>query len=64
MKNNIQDFIIKIGVFLLSVLFVMLLWNWLMPILFKLPEITYWQAIGLNMLANVLFKSDINNDIR
>jgi len=35
----------------------MLLWNWLMPILFKLPEITFWQAVGLNVLSGILFKS-------
>jgi len=35
----------------------MLLWNWLMPTLFSLPEITFWQACGLNLLATLLFKS-------
>ena len=25
----------------------MLLWNWLMPGIFALPEITFWQAVGL-----------------
>ena len=34
----------------------MLLWNWLMPIIFGLPEITFWQAIGLNLLSTILFK--------
>ena len=37
-----------------------LLWNWLMPTLFNLPVITFWQALGLNMLAGILFKSNIN----
>ena len=35
----------------------MLLWNWLMPMLFNLPEITFWQALGLNALTTILFKS-------
>ncbi len=33
---------------------VMLLWNWLMPTIFGLPEIGFWQAVGLNLLANFL----------
>lgn len=35
----------------------MWLWNWLMPIVFNLPEITFWQAVGLNVLSTILFKS-------
>lgn len=35
--------------------FIMLLWNWLMPTLFSLPEITYWQAWGLFILSKLLF---------
>ena len=35
----------------------MLLWNWLMPVIFNLPEISFWQAIGLNILSSILFKS-------
>ena len=34
---------------------VMLLWNWLMPTLFGLPLITFWQAIGINFLSSILF---------
>lgn len=34
---------------------VMLLWNWLMPDLFTLPEITFWQAAGLFLLSKILF---------
>ena len=33
------------------------LWNWLMPDLFKLPTLTFWQAWGIFWLASVLFKS-------
>jgi hypothetical protein len=31
------------------------LWNWLMPELFGIVEITYWQAFGLVILAKLLF---------
>ena len=44
------------GLFL--AIFVYLLWNWLMPLLFGLPEVTYWQAWGLLVLCGMLFKSD------
>jgi hypothetical protein len=34
---------------------IMLLWNWLMPLIFGLPIITYWQGIGILILASILF---------
>jgi hypothetical protein len=37
-------------------LFVKLLWNWIMPEIFGLPEITYWQSWGLVLLSHILFK--------
>jgi hypothetical protein len=36
-------------------LVIMLLWNWLMPHIFSLPEITYWEGIGLLILSCILF---------
>ncbi len=30
------------------------LWNWLMPVLFHLPEITFWQTIGLMLLSRLV----------
>lgn len=36
---------------------VMLLWDWLMPTIFGLPEITWFQAWGLLFLCGLLFKS-------
>ena len=30
------------------------LWNWLMPAIFGLREITFWQALGLLVLARIL----------
>ena len=33
---------------------VLYLWNWLMPALFGLPAITFWQAVGLLALSWLL----------
>jgi hypothetical protein len=54
------------GAFVLLMLFGMaivmaiptyLIWNWVIPSIFQLPEITLGQALGLNMLSSILFKS-------
>jgi hypothetical protein len=34
--------------------FTMYLWNWLMPVLFHLPEITFWQTLGLMLLSRLI----------
>jgi Ca2+/H+ antiporter, TMEM165/GDT1 family len=34
-----------------------LLWNWLMPTIFGLKEITLWQALGINFLSGIFFKT-------
>jgi len=31
------------------------LWNWLVPVLFLGPVITFWQALGLLLLSKILF---------
>jgi len=46
---------------LLLGLVVMWLWNWLMTDLFGLPAIDYWQAVGLFVLAHLLFKSHLGH---
>ena len=33
------------------------LWNWLMPELFGLKTITYWQAFGIVILSKILFNN-------
>ena len=33
----------------------MLLWNWLLPEIFGLPEISFWQAFGLLLLSKIIF---------
>ena len=41
---------------------IMLLWNWLMPIIFNLPKITFFQAVGLSILTGILFKAKVSNN--
>jgi hypothetical protein len=43
-----------IGLAILLGFVIMWLWNWLMPDLFGLSTITYWQAVGLFILAKIL----------
>lgn len=46
-----------IGIVGLAILFgfvIMWLWNWLMPEIFGLITITYWQAVGLFILFKLL----------
>ncbi|WP_117880730.1 hypothetical protein [Aureibaculum luteum] len=41
----------------LAILFgfvIMWLWNWLMPLIFGLPLLNYWQAVGLFILLKIL----------
>jgi hypothetical protein len=48
--------IVGIAVFIALFGFVVMsLWNWLMPALFSLGTITFWQAIGLLILSRILF---------
>ncbi|MBN1574332.1 MAG: hypothetical protein JW984_14125 [Deltaproteobacteria bacterium] len=44
--------------FLFALLFgyvIMWLWNWLIPAIFGLDEITFWQAFGIIIMARLLF---------
>jgi hypothetical protein len=61
MKNRIAR-AIKIALFAIIAIFVfgfvvMALWNWLMPPLFGLRLISFWQALGLVILCKILFGS-------
>jgi hypothetical protein len=65
MKNNVLEYVLTIiGLLILAVILfgypILLLWNWLMPTIFNLPYITFWQACGLNLLASILFNPTIN----
>jgi len=44
--------VVAIG--LVAGLGVQLLWNWLMPQIFGLSEVTFWQAVGLFILFHIL----------
>lgn len=58
-----EDFLSIVGLFIgvlvlaavLSALPVMLLWNALIPVIFGLTKITFWQALGLEILCGLLF---------
>ena len=50
------DFIIlEIDLLFLFGLVVMALWNWLMPEIFGLKTLSYWQAWGMLALSCILF---------
>ena len=65
MKQTTHDIFLVIGILMLAVILfgapLMVLWNWLMPTIFGLPEIGFWQACGLQLLATILFKPVISN---
>jgi hypothetical protein len=48
--------ILGIGLLALCGWAVMALWNWLMPDIFGLKRLSYWQAAGLLILCTILFK--------
>ena len=55
--NVISGILLAAGMALLFGFVVLWLWNWLMPDIFGLGKITFWQAWGLVVLAHILFKS-------
>lgn len=65
MVNLNKDLILRVPLFVFLVAVasgvigfsLMWLWNWLMPELFGLTVINFWQAIGLFILCSLLFKS-------
>lgn len=58
--TNLATFIIAlvfVAIFaLILALPVMWLWNWIMPAVFGLIKITFWQALGINLLCGFLFR--------
>ena len=67
----LEAFLIVIGLLFLSAVILafptMFLWNWLMPDIFGVMKIDLYQAMGINFLSNILFKSNVtikrdNND--
>ena len=64
MKSSIIEGILTIIglIMLVAMLFglpLQILWNLLMPELFGLPYISFWQACGLNLIAGILFRSNV-----
>lgn len=60
--NGIIFFIFVLAVLAIILgLPVMLLWDWLMPTIFGLPTITFWQAVGINLLSGFLFRSSASS---
>lgn len=52
---------ILFGIALFLAVPTMLLWDWLMPTLFGLKEITLLQAWGINFLSGILFKNNTSS---
>ncbi len=46
--------ILGIGFVILAIWLTMSLWNWLIPVLFHGPVITFWQTAGLFILSRIL----------
>jgi hypothetical protein len=46
--------ILGAGFVILTILLVMILWNWLVPNLFHGPVLNYWQTAGLFLLSKIL----------
>lgn len=69
-KNKIIEiiisFLITISIFVIVFFglgfIVMLLWNWLMPVIFGLTTITIWQSFGLILLSSFLLRFKISID--
>jgi hypothetical protein len=62
--KSIEAILLVIGLLILSALLLaiptMLLWNALLPNLFGTPHISLYEAIGINILSGILFKSNVN----
>lgn len=62
MNNFIAGFFTTLAILALICILLggplMLLWNWTIPYIFEgIPKISFWQAIGLNLICAILFKS-------
>ena len=70
MKNSFETFAAIIGLIAIVIVLLgyplMLIWNWLIPDIFGIPqghnayEIDLWEAIGINILCTILFRPNIN----
>lgn len=65
-RSAIKIFLMIVAAIVFLLLFgygFMLLWNWLMPEVFGLPLLNYWQAVGILFMSKILFGSfgDLDN---
>lgn len=61
MKNILIMLVVAIVVFLLEALLIKYLWNMLFPEMFNAPFLDYFQALGILLLGNILFKNHTMN---
>ncbi len=54
-KHVVWGIIMVLAFIFLFGLFIRMLWNWLMPEIFGLKNITYLQSVGLLILSRLLF---------
>ena len=66
-KNGINFFMTFLVVMVVSVIICLLfgwvgviLWNYVMPIIFGLGKITYWQMVALMVLARIILPTNVN----
>ncbi len=61
--KGLEAILLVLGLLILSSILLaiptMLLWNYVMPSIFGLTSINLYQAMGVNFLANILFKSNV-----
>ena len=56
MESFIKELTVSALSLIIGALLIMLSWNYVMPDLFNLETITYWQSIMLHILTGSLFK--------
>lgn len=60
MQKDLETILVKLLVYFIIIsivnLFMMLIWNTLMPQLFGLKEIGYFQLLGIHAICNYFFK--------
>jgi hypothetical protein len=62
MKKKTLVALLRILFYFITALFVKHLWNYIMPTLFDLPLVTYWQALFLKALFELLSPSRYSKD--
>ena len=54
MEEHNNKFLDQVAILLIIAFVVKLIWNSLVPDTFQIPDLTYWQAIKLMFLVNLL----------